>query len=64
MPSTEVEAVYRGDPSGFVVITRHWAALGGKPVHGTQALLMATEGDRIRAINALAKVGSSSGIWD
>ena len=61
---TEVEAVYAGITSQFVVITRHWASIDGKAVHGTQALLVATRLDRISSITALSKVGGGSGIWD
>jgi hypothetical protein len=61
---TEVEAVYTGATSGFVVITRHWASIDGVPIQGAQALLVATKGDRIGAIDALSNAGAGSGIWD
>jgi ketosteroid isomerase-like protein len=61
---TEVEAVYTGVKPGFVVITRHWASIDGTPVQGAQALLVATKGDRIRAIDALSNASAGSGIWD
>jgi ketosteroid isomerase-like protein len=60
---TEVEAVYRGDTARVVVVTRHWAAINGKPVTGTQALLVTVDGGRIRIVEALSPEGPASGIW-
>jgi ketosteroid isomerase-like protein len=61
---TEVEAVYTGSTSQLVVVTRHWASIDGKPVHGTQALLVTVDNGRIGTIEALSRPGSASGIWD
>ena len=61
---TEVEAVYTDSAGHLVVVTRHWATLDGQPVHGTQALVLTTEGDHIRAIDAFSGSGPPSGIWD
>jgi ketosteroid isomerase-like protein len=61
---TEVEAVYTGNSNQHVAVTRHWASMDGEPVHGTQALLVTADGDRIRTITALSRPGPPSGIWD
>jgi hypothetical protein len=61
---TEVEAVYTGNTTQHVVITRHWASVGGKPIHGTQALLLTANRDHICTIDALSRSGPPSGIWD
>jgi ketosteroid isomerase-like protein len=61
---TEVEAVYTGDATHVVVVTRHWASIRGQQVHGTQALLITADGGRIRTITALSRAGSATGIWD
>jgi ketosteroid isomerase-like protein len=61
---TEVEAVYTGNATHAVVITRHWASICGKPVHGAQALIATVDGCRIRTIDALSRSHSPSGIWD
>jgi hypothetical protein len=61
---TEVEAVYAGNTTFLVVVARHWASIEGRQVHGTQALLVTADGDRIRTINALSRAGPASGIWD
>jgi ketosteroid isomerase-like protein len=60
---TEVEAVYRGTTNQVVVVTRHWAAINGKPVTGRQALLVTVDGGRIRFVEALSPAASASGIW-
>jgi ketosteroid isomerase-like protein len=61
---TEVEAVYTGNTTQHVVVTRHWASIDGEQIHGTQALLVTADGGRIRTINALSRPGPPSGIWD
>ena len=61
---TEVEAIYTGDAGQVVVVTRHWASIGGRQILGTQALLITAHGGRIRRINALSRPGSATGIWD
>ena len=61
---TEVEALYRGGIDQVVVVTRHWARIGDRQVFGDQAVLMATDGDRIRRIDVFARGGATSGIWD
>jgi ketosteroid isomerase-like protein len=61
---TEVEAVYGDHRPRFVVVTRHWAVVGGDAVYGTQALVLTTSGGRIRAIDALSGAGPASGLWD
>jgi hypothetical protein len=62
---TEVEAVFVGDTPQVVVLARHWAALEGREVRGTQALLLTIDGERIEAIMALSPTARPrSGIWD
>jgi ketosteroid isomerase-like protein len=61
---TEVEAVYCGSTAQLVVLTRHWASIGGEPIHATQALIVTVDGGRIRAIHALSRPGAPTGIWD
>jgi ketosteroid isomerase-like protein len=61
---TEVEAVYTENTAELVVVTRHWASVQGEQVHGTQALLVAVDGGRIRALRAFSRPGPASGIWD
>jgi ketosteroid isomerase-like protein len=61
---TEVAGVYGETNAGIVVITRHWASVDGQQVHGTQALLVHVDGDRIGRITALSRPGAPSGIWD
>jgi ketosteroid isomerase-like protein len=60
---TEVEAVYTGDTNRVVVVTRHWAAIDGNPIAGTQALLLTIDGGRIRTVDALSPAGAANGIW-
>jgi ketosteroid isomerase-like protein len=60
----EVEAVYAGNSPLVVVLVRNWAAVNGSQVHGTQALVVTVLGQRISAIDALSRPGSTSGIWD
>jgi ketosteroid isomerase-like protein len=61
---TEVEAVYTGEIRQFVVISRHWAAIDGEPVHGSQALVVGVTDGRIQTIDCLSQAGPASGIWD
>jgi hypothetical protein len=61
---TEVEAVYSGDDTPDVVITRHWASIDGHPVQGTQALLVTSDRGRVHTIDALSRPGATSGVWD
>ncbi len=61
---TEVSAVYRGAQGRTVVVARHWALLDGAELRATQALVMDTESERIRAIDILSGPGPRSGVWD
>jgi ketosteroid isomerase-like protein len=61
---TEVEAVYAGNTTPLVVVTRHWAVTNGEQVRGTQALIVTVAGGRIAALSTLSGPGSASGIWD
>ena len=61
---TEVAGIYGQTQGRLVVITRHWASIGGEQVHGTQALLIIADGGRIGGITALSRPGPPSGIWD
>jgi ketosteroid isomerase-like protein len=61
---TEVEAVYTGSTSDVVVVTRHWARVDDEEIRGTQALVLTTEGGRIRTIEVLTGGGHATGIWD
>jgi ketosteroid isomerase-like protein len=60
---TEVEAVFSGSANQVVVLTRHWAAIDGNPVRGTQALVVTVDGGRIRIVDVLSPAGAASGIW-
>lgn len=61
---TEVEGVYGDNATQLVVVTRHWASIDGDQIHGTQVLLVATDGGRIGTVTALWRPGPASGIWD
>jgi hypothetical protein len=61
---TEVESVFGSARSQLVVVTRHWANVDGRPLRGTQALVLVTDGERISEMSALSRPGISSGIWD
>jgi ketosteroid isomerase-like protein len=61
---TEVEAVYTGNTTQFVVVTRHWASIHGDQVHGAQALVVVVDDGRICALSAFSRPGPASGIWD
>lgn len=61
---TEVESAFRGSTNQHVVVTRHWASIDEEQVHGTQALLITTDGARIRTVDVLSRPGSASGVWD
>ena len=61
---TEVEAVYEGSGGQLVTMTRHWASLDGATLHGTQALLLQLDGDRICRIDMFRGPGAATGIWD
>jgi ketosteroid isomerase-like protein len=61
---TEVEAVYTGNTTQLVVVTRHWALIEGQQIHGTQALHVTADRGRIRTIDVLSPTARRSGIWD